>query len=213
MIKPLSSRWVTRLLIALIVVESLSWVSSAMQLHLLNNLPVTEEAATANDNREALMGIAFLVTYIVTMVFFGCWIVSAHKTVRSLGAEGMTISPGWAVGYYFIPFINLVRPYTAMKELWMASVDPQHASSQTVPSFLSGWWALWIINGVVGQIIFRMSKNAEGIEMLKVLTVMNLVGGVLGVALSLVAIKLVKGITGNVARAHAIQTMPPELIA
>jgi len=192
--------WLQRSLITLIVVETLSLLSSAMQLNLLSNLPVDMEAAKANDLRESIMGAAFFITYLFTSVVFARWIIASHKTVRALGAQGMTITPGWAVGYYFIPFINLVRPYTAMKELWCASVDPQHATTQVAPSLLPGWWTLWIINGVLGQIIWRMSMHAEGIEMLKTVTVLSIVGSIAGVALSFVALKLVRGITGNIAR-------------
>ena len=28
----------------------------------------------------------------------------------------MTISAGWAIGWFFVPFANLVMPYQAMKE-------------------------------------------------------------------------------------------------
>ncbi|HSH93886.1 MAG TPA: DUF4328 domain-containing protein, partial [Roseimicrobium sp.] len=68
------------------------------------------------------------------------------------------------------------------------------------PPLLPAWWALWIINGILGQIILRMSLQAEDIDALKTLTVVNIIGSIAGVVLSLVALKLVKGITGNIAR-------------
>jgi hypothetical protein len=202
------SKWLQRSLIVLIVVELLCLVSSLMQFELLNNPPFDLEAAEANDRRESLMGISFFVVYLFTLVVFARWIISSHKTVRALGARGMSISPGWAVGYYFIPFINLVRPYTAMKELWCASVDPRHAASQFAPPLLPAWWALWIINGILGQIILRMSLHAEDIDALKTLTVVNIIGSIAGVVLSLVALKLVKGITGNIARHFEPPALP-----
>lgn len=202
------SKWLQRSLIALIVVELLSLVSSVMQLQLLGNPPYDIETAHANDRRESIMGIAYFVAYFFTVVVFARWIISSHKTVRALGAEGMSISPGWAVGYFFIPFINLVRPYTAMKELWCASVEPRHSMSQIAPPLLPAWWALWIINGVLGQIILRMSLNAEDLDSLKTLTVVNIIGSVAGVVLSLVALKLVKGITNNIARHFEPPALP-----
>jgi hypothetical protein len=202
------SKWLQRSLIALMVVETLALVSSAMQFNLLSNPPYSMEAAEANDRRESIMGVTFLVAYFLTTVVFARWIIASHKTVRALGAEGMTITPGWAVGYYFIPFVNLVRPYTAMKELWCASMEPQNATSQFSPPVLPGWWALWIINGVLGQIIWRMSMNAESIDSLKTLTVVNIIGSICGVALSFVALKLVKGITGNIARHFEPPALP-----
>lgn len=202
------SKWLQRSLLALLVVELLSLVSSFMQLDLLSNPPYDVAAAESNDRRESIMGVTFLAVYLFTVVVFARWIISSHKTVRALGAEGMTITPGWAVGYYFIPFINLVRPYAAMKELWCASVDPRHAATQFAPPLLPAWWALWIFNGILGQIIWRMSMNAEDLDSLKTLTVVNIIGSICGVALSFVALKLVKGITGNLARHFEPPALP-----
>lgn len=204
-----SITWLQRCLIATIAVEVLALGSSALQLNLLSNAPVEMEAAEANDRREAMVGGIFLLVYLFTVVVFARWIIAAHKRVRVLGARDMTISPGWAVGYYFIPFINLVRPYTAMKELLRASMSPEHAASQITPAILPCWWALWIINNIMGQIALRMSMNADTLQMLQAVTVVNMTASFLGVLLSVVALKLVKRITANLNQL----TEPPSLPA
>lgn len=204
-----SITWLQRSLIALIVVETLALGSSALQLDLIGNAPVEMEAAEANDRREAIVGGAFLLVYVFTVVVFARWIIAAHKRVRALGARGMTISPGWAVGYYFIPIVNLVRPYTAMKELFRASMSPEHAASQITPGILPCWWALWIINNIIGQISLRMSMNADTLPMLQAATVAEMIGSVAGVVLSVVALKLVQRITANLNQL----TEPPSLPA
>src|SRR6202008_4478889 len=77
------------------------------------------QSARANDAR--LNGLAPLSTLAVLamLVIFLCWTYRAMSNVRALGASGVD-SPGWAVGCYFIPFVNLVAPYTAMSQIWRA---------------------------------------------------------------------------------------------
>ncbi|MCZ6545888.1 MAG: DUF4328 domain-containing protein [Chloroflexi bacterium] len=87
-----------------------SIVSSFMQVELLSRSGISEAEGQANDSREQIIGLLQLVLFVVTVVIFGRWIVRANKSVRALGADGFRITPGWAVGYFFIPIYNLWRP-------------------------------------------------------------------------------------------------------
>ena len=144
-----------------------------------------------------------MIVYIVTAIVFCRWIIKAHRKVIELGAEGMTISPGWAVGYFFIPFINLVRPYRAMKELWKASINPKEWITQEVPRLLPWWWTLWITVGILGQASLRLSMDAHTIESLKTVTIADLIEAPIGIILNLVALRLVTLIAKNIHKNEA----------
>ena len=45
------------------------------------------------------------------------WVHRAYRNLPALGARDMAYSPGWAVGWWFIPFLNLVRPYQVVREI------------------------------------------------------------------------------------------------
>jgi hypothetical protein len=47
----------------------------------------------------------------------------AYRNLPALGAESPRFSSGWAVGAWFVPFLNLVRPKQIMDDIWRAS-DP-----------------------------------------------------------------------------------------
>ena len=206
MLKPLSIRWLQRLLIALIFVEALALGSSLLQWDLLHSEVITQEAAQANDAREKIIGFAFAGLYLVTGIVFLRWILVAHRTVRSLGAYDLSVSPGWAVGSFFIPILNWFRPYVAMKELWQASLNPQSPKHQPVPSLLPAWWTLWIVNMIFGQVIFRLSMKAKELDEFQFITGVEIASSILGVLLSLVALTLVKRITANIT---ALSVPPP----
>ncbi len=98
-----------------------------------------------------VLGIAAASNVIIvslTAVLFLRWIYFANKNARSLGATGMTFTPGWAIGYYFIPIINLYKPRRAMIEIWQASANPVDLDwkNRDYDKMIDLWWALWIIN-------------------------------------------------------------------
>ncbi len=103
--------------------QVISILSDFGQMSLLNGR-FTEAEAEANDARQALIGFGYLGVFIVTGVAFLKWIYRANLNCRGFGAQDMRFTPGWSVGYYFIPFLNLVRPYQSMKEIWQVSHDP-----------------------------------------------------------------------------------------
>ena len=74
----------------------------------------------------------------------------------------MTISPGWAVGWYFVPFANLVKPYQGMKEAWMASHFRDNWHGEPTPALLVWWWGLWLVTNILANISFRIGDDVSG---------------------------------------------------
>lgn len=103
--------------------------------------------------------------FIAAVVFFLIWEHRAFKNLAALEARNLEFSPGWAVGWWFVPFANLVKPYQAMKELWNESdpdFDPELgflSSSSSAPPIIVWWWALFIISNISMQISSKMSDS------------------------------------------------------
>ncbi|MCH9651487.1 MAG: DUF4328 domain-containing protein [Deltaproteobacteria bacterium] len=167
--------------------------SSFLQLDLLGR-DYSDVEADSNDSREQLIGILQTALYLLTVIVFGRWIYKANQNVRSLGATGLRMTPGWAVGYFFVPFMNLWRPYQAMKDLWKASHDPMVWQSSATPQITSLWWTLWLATNIVGQISFRSMLGAEGIDGLIFATRVQLLSEAIDIPLCLVAAALVSQI-------------------
>src|SRR5690606_28980720 len=110
----------------------------------------------------------------------------AGHNARAIGAEGMKISPGWAVGWYFIPIATLWKPYQAMKEIWQASHSPTDWEKRDSGPFLAIWWVLWIVSNGLGQALFRMSMRAEEISELKNLNLWYQASEVISILLALI---------------------------
>ena len=92
-----------------------------------------------------LRGLSMIAVILASAIFVLTWIHRANLNARHLGADGMRYTPGWAVGWYFVPIAWFWKPYQAMKEIWQASSDPAGWGRQTVSPLLLWWWILWIV--------------------------------------------------------------------
>lgn len=86
-----------------------------------------DERAARLDSVGQIIGIGYLFVLALCYILSGIWIVRASKNAASLMPDSKRITPGWAVGWYFIPFANLFKPYQAMRETWNSSVMPHAA--------------------------------------------------------------------------------------
>ena len=144
-----------------VAVAALTLVSDLAQLNLAKSSSVTAEAAESNDTRQLIIGVLQLITFIVTGVTFLMWIYRANLNARGFGATDMEFTPGWSVGYYFIPFINWFRPYQAMKEIWKVSTNPSDWKNQPSSVLLGWWWTLWLVSSLFGHISGNLSMRVK----------------------------------------------------
>jgi len=138
-----------------------------------------------------LITIPEILFRITGIVVFLIWEHRSFGNLSPLKARNLEFSPGWAVGWWFIPFANLVKPYQVMKELWSESdpdFDPEMgflSSSVGVPSLFGFWWALWIITNISGRIVDRIAdgKMATIITIFPVLFIASQIAGIMAAGL------------------------------
>lgn len=103
-----------------------------------------------------LLDTGQFVAMLVAMVLTAMWIYRAHANLAASGVSGLHFSPGWAVGCYFIPFINLIKPFDAMKELWNASMNGDQRFDSPAPPRIKTWWFLWLGGNAASNAGLRM---------------------------------------------------------
>ena len=122
------------------------------------------------DAVEAVLGIATFAVRVGTIVAFCLWFYRAYKNLPFLMARNLSYSAGWAVGFFFVPILNLFRPYQIAQEIWQAS-DPNVSlvswRAAAKSSIIRFWWAFWIIGGILGNISFRLTMAATTPSALK----------------------------------------------
>ena len=140
----------------------------------------------------ALFGLLQLTVFLTTAVGFLRWIHRAHVNIRGLGAKNLNITPGWAVGWFFVPIMNLWKPFQAMKELWQASQNPDAWESETPSGLLTAWWTLWLLSNVLAQTSLRLSLSGGEPSVLP--EVCALLSDIVDIPLTLVALRLIRSL-------------------
>ena len=119
-----------------------SWVGEAAGNDLRSIVARLDKWRDLSRYLQIIVSLQF-VNGVVVIVLFCIWIYRANYNARQLGATDMQFSPGWAVGWNFIPIANLWKPYQAMREIWQASADPLHCSTRSQrPATSSLFWIM-----------------------------------------------------------------------
>ena len=146
---------------------------------------------------QGLGGVILLLAYLLCIVSFCLWI---HRATRNLPALGKTylprFTPRWAVGWFFVPILNLVRPYQVMREIWRGSFVPARGWG-----LVKWWWALWLISNYLDNIVTRNWPGVSG-------DALNAFGNVVDGSAVVLAVLVVLRITAAQARL-AQGTAPP----
>jgi hypothetical protein len=145
-----------------------------------------------------LVGLALIqfAVYIATIVAFLMWLYRSYENLPSFGMRSNDIqySSGWAVGSFFIPFVNLVVPYRAVKELWSKSVPKalEMFSAPAPPAFFPLWWAAWLISNFANNIYLRSSWRGQLTP--EVDAMLGVFTGMLSILAAILAIMVVREI-------------------
>ncbi len=166
-------------------------------------LPPLSEDQEFGDNPAggALMLITFglalfeAIVYVTTAVFFLMWLYRSYGNLRAIDAScPLSQSPGWVVGSFFIPFVNLVIPYRGVKELWQRSGSPEESvlSAPSPPAIFPIWWLFWLLSCFADNISFRASFDDRVME--NAATTLSIVAGALSILAAVFAYFVVDAI-------------------
>jgi hypothetical protein len=146
------------------VVSAVLWAAHISTLHGLENGSVTGTAAQNSENVAA--GFESTVSFVLLLagIAWLLWQYRAQSNLRALGSQDLQFTPGWAVGWWLIPFANVVMPYRSTSELWKASsptagaVDWK-AGPRTI--LLPLWWTAWLGRLVLFFIGAGVGRNGD----------------------------------------------------
>jgi len=103
----------------------------------------------------AIVSVPVYVTCIVAICRF---MYRANENIRAAGRTDLEFTPGWCVGWWFIPLACLFKPREAMVELYKASDSPVTSDwkNNSFDPIINKWWACWIIGSIVTRIESRL---------------------------------------------------------
>jgi hypothetical protein len=146
--------WAFWLLVAFSCVALLPIVAGVvLGVALASAAPGTQDALMVSLERAELT--ARIVAFGAAGVAFLAWKHAAYRLLPGLTGRETDRAAGWAIGGYFVPFLNFFRPYSIMAEIWDES-DPERRilalDDRGGRWVLPAWWALWIGGYVAGRV-------------------------------------------------------------
>lgn len=153
-------------LLAMAVMELVYGVTSWQYLGVLNaEVPEAELDARwqAFERMAVLVDNYYMIVSILCLILGGAWIYAAVKNAALLDPGPDRISPGWAIGWHFVPFANLFKPFQAMKQTYNSSRRPPRPLDAPVDPALRWWWALWLLTllPAVGSSVLFSSSDSD----------------------------------------------------
>lgn len=131
-----------------------------------------------------LVTLLHLGAIIATAIVFLMWLYRAYRNLHAFGMA-TEVSPGWVVGYWFIPIVNLFRPYQRVNELLEKSITiaSRFGCNANIidPSKAGAWWACYLISGLIGRAADRSSLSASSSESLVFAAVLDMASAILGI--------------------------------
>ncbi|MBX7073973.1 MAG: DUF4328 domain-containing protein [Pirellulales bacterium] len=192
-----SIRILSRILIALLIANLIGNLVMAMASFLQVLQPDMYFAGEGLSPLELVIaGVAFgtVIVYLTTAVTFLRWVYRVHSNLPALGAKRLDFSNGWSVGWFFVPILNLWKPYQVMKENFRGSLPGASYDgddSIPIPSWLWTWWMFYVVSGIGNRVSHRISTRIEDPTILQSLAVFEVALSVWDVALTLLALWVV----------------------
>jgi uncharacterized protein DUF4328 len=163
---------------------------------------VDQASLEAIDQRARILGGGGVVLFLATVVLFCLLMPRANRNARSFGMP-MEITPGWAAGYYFVPFLCLWKPYQAMKEIWVGSATGPNPDL-SVPGLLPLWWGAFLLQAFIGNISFQFIGQANTPQGLVTNSTVQIVGSIATIVGAVLAVAVIRQLaTRQAVRARA----------
>jgi hypothetical protein len=144
-----------------ILVDAVAVLFDLMEFSLLKRIQrgtgFTIAEVNASDQRQLAMGQLQLALYIGTGIAFIAWFHRSYWNITALSPEAARYRTGWAIGAWFIPFFNLVRPKQIANDMWRGTTSPPG----TVSPLVHWWWGLFVIQAGIGGAAARRAFVAE----------------------------------------------------
>ncbi|MGW5868015.1 DUF4328 domain-containing protein [Streptomyces sp. NPDC055239] len=157
------------------------------------------------DTLYAVSGWLQTAVLVATCAVFLCWFYRVRVNAEVFEPHIHTKTRGWAVGGWFVPFVNLWVPRRITLDIWDASGDRSvaldrtmtlgDASARATHPLVNGWWTLWVASILVGRWASAGYWNAEEADEIDAAVSRMMFADVVNIAAAVLAVLVVLRLT------------------
>ena len=147
-----------------------------------------------SDTVQGVLAVATIIVSLLTIIYFIRWFRRAYNNVHAIPGAQVSLSEGWAAGSWFIPILNLFRPFQIMKETWYETqrAIPHRIDGIQSTGFVGIWWAAYLIMTIYNNFTFRFSYRAETLSELITARKLEIIGEFISIPAAVLTILLIK---------------------
>lgn len=171
----------------------------ALPLHTFLIVQVTSDTATVADVEstgqliDGLDSVTGLIN-LLSAIFVAMWSYRVVANTHALGRWQFPWTPGWSAAYWFIPIVNLFRPYQVLRDLYLTSGDKAGVAPETATPVTIYWSSVLINLILMIAVTIGIAAFADPTSEQEALTAFLLTQGVLLVATVVTVVGLFFGI-------------------
>ncbi len=126
--------------------------------------PGTTELPSSLETLTTLEAIRNGVALILTITTYILYLMWLHRVIRQICLWGGNVgaTPGWAIGYWFIPFVNLVMPFRIVQRI----VRELGGWSLAASLHLGVWWGAFLLSRMLDRLSSNMSTPSVSLLIL-----------------------------------------------
>lgn len=129
---------------------------------------VTLDDLRSADDFVATTAFVSLPLLIATSVVFIIWFFRARKNVELFGLHRPRLGPGWAIGGWVCPVVNLWFPARIASDLWKGSDTSKGAADIGKPFgrvvLILCWWIPLTISSVLDRVVLSLAFDDASLE-------------------------------------------------
>ncbi|MGW1625320.1 DUF4328 domain-containing protein [Streptomyces sp. NPDC002172] len=111
----------------------------------------------ASLNRSGFISMVFVYLMILATVLFLVWLARSRRNAQELSPQAAIPSPGWMIGAWFIPVVNLFVPRRLVLDIGRAGSASWEKRETTLVNL---WWAAWVAHALVLVVASRVAPGS-----------------------------------------------------
>lgn len=138
-----------------------------------------------------------VIVYLPAAIVFVVWFFRMRRNTGLLAPDRFRNGPGWAIGAWLIPLVNLWMPYRIALDMWGAATplpaEGERYRARTWPVNL--WWGLFVFSVLFNRYAGTKYKDAERLTEIRHSVVQYMAADVLHIAAAAAAVYFAVGLT------------------
>lgn len=143
---------------------ALSAVDVLLEIYLLSKFDRSDTVFNISERTDDIYVLTGWLMLLHLLLFISAG-VSVFLLLRRVLNNGAQMVPQevkhkthWAITGWFVPFLNLIRPYDMVKQAWVTNRSTSPGSRhEDPPDSFKLWWGLWIVMIIVERVASRFS--------------------------------------------------------